>query len=412
MIIKKGTQIFRGGRCQGNFYTLDPASAKLYGKLCTFSAPKNLRLFVITHASLSRIMNHLSKNLRLSMSFIFGTYIFRKNQSKVLGLKNGGSRTPGQRISIVDIDKIVMDSFFKEFLKPRGFDGAFMPPKRSKFHKGIFHGEMYIPRMMTTNSIISELFVKYTKGTTRLIKPYRKFVVFLSGGMAIKLYLRARGIETAPTSDFDFKFAVPSSLNSQNDMNVRASLMKNIMEQHVNGFVKFLNRVGIKCTYIVRELEGVPLSKPGGSTYKKVYKVYNFSLIIQGREKPYELIDTSLVVVPGIKRDTHLNNRWVKKFRMPIQKLTYMWKDTLYILAGSFVKKDIMLRNPIDGAKKEKGMKNALRVGHLSFLTAKRKGTRHMVNLARKLISNIIIRNKSMGIKHSRQILKHLQRHR
>jgi hypothetical protein len=63
------------------------------------------------------------------------------------------------------------------------------------------------------------------------------------------------------------------------------------------------------------------------------------------------------------------------------------------------------LRNPINGNKKEKGLKNAVRVGHLSYLTVKRKGTSHLVKLSRKLITNIMYRDKKTSIKHSKQIL-------
>ena len=85
------------------------------------------------------------------------------------------------------------------------------------------------------------------------------------------------------------------------------------------------------------------------------------------------------------------------------------WKDTLYVLAGSFVYKNIMLRNPINGDKKEKGLKNAMRAGHLSYLTARRRGTAHLVWLARRLIEDVAARDKKAGIRNSRKIMEQLK---
>ena len=184
--------------------------------------------------------------------------------------------------------------------------------------------------------------------------------------------------------------------------------MYELMYRHLSGFVRFLNRNGYgPASLIVRELAGVPVDKPGGPNYKKVYSVYNFSVKINNRK--YELVDSSLVVVPAINRKTHISLKWSKKFGFPVQTLTRMWKDTLYVLAGSFVYKKIMLRNPINGEKKSKGLKNAMRAGHLSYLTSKRRGTAHLVWLARKLIDDVAARNKKAGIINSREIMKQLK---
>ena len=91
---------------------------------------------------------------------------------------------------------------------------------------------------------------------------------------------------------------------------------------------------------------------------------------------------------------------------MPIEKLYYMWNDTLALLAGSFTKKSIMLRNPINGNKKEKGIKNAIRVGHLSFLTSKQA---KIVRLARQLVLDIAMRNKKRATESSKSILNILK---
>ena len=425
------------------FFALDPKVAKMYGSMCTYTTRRSLRLFTITHDSLKRVFKYLSLNTRLLMSFIFGTGIRRTNQEltykRIMGnIRSVHSKnTPGQRLSVTEIDSIALASFSKEFVAKHGYDGVYMPTKKSKFHKGIFHSEIFIskrgvliPSSTTTNNKntasvsgkktsssfirsnipISELFVKYTRNTKTLLKPHpSQFVMFLGGGMAVKLYLRARGIKTAKTSDFDFKFAVPRVLKTKKQIEKYSNMMRVIMYRHVSGFVRFLNRNGIPASMEFKEVEGVPIDKPGGleTHKKKVYKVYNYTIVTPGGKK-HELVDTSLVVIPGITRN-HISLKWSRKFGMPIQTLTKLWKDTLYVLAGSFVVDTIKLRNPINGAKKEKGIKNAMRAGHLSYLTAKKRGTARLVNLSRKLIANVVARNKKSGTIHSKKIMRLLQ---
>lgn len=440
IIIPKGTNIYRGGNvCKNSnaFFALDKNVAKSYGRLCNFKLKKSAKFFTITHSSLKNVFKYLSNDTRLLLGFIFGTGLRSKDQYKSY-IKLFGKRmmynsnSPGQRLSITEFDKIALAAFYKEYLSKNGYDGAFMSKKRSRFHSGVFHREIYIGRkgllervrntdvnqhdnvrrkqslsLKLKDSYIPDLFVKYSKGTITLLKHYRRFVFFLGGGMAVKLYLRGRGINTAKTSDFDFKFAVPKEIKSQKEIDELSILMKNLMYKHMSGFVRFLKRNNINASLNIRELKGVPLDKPG-VTYmnkKKIYKVYNFSIVTP--EKEYELVDTSLIVYPGITRK-HISQKWSKRYGMPIQRLTHLWKDTLYILASSFVTKTAKLRNPIDGDKKEKGLKNAVRAGHLSYLTSKRKGTKHLVSLARKLIDNVSRRDKRSGSIHSRQILRRI----
>ena len=433
--------MFRGGMCRSGvaFYTLDPKVARMYGSVCSYETVRPLKLFTVTHTSIKSVFKYLSPNTRLLLKFIFGTGITRKNQavtiSQLFGNKTKASKySPGERLSVTEIDTIALRSFSREYLTKRGYDGAYMPMKKSKFHGSTFHDEIFVSkfgllkqlggivetkgtrkisqsrsRSFASNAPMTEIFLKYTRGTHRLVNPYRsKFVMFLSGGMAVKLYLRARGIKTAKTTDFDFKFAVPRALKTQKQIDILASSMKRIMYNHVAGFVRFLNRNGIKAQMEVRELKGVPLDKPGGlSSSKKVYKVYNFTIVTPS--KKYELVDTSLVLVPGISRSKYISLKWSRRFGMPIQTLTQLWKDTLYVLAGSFVIDKIKLRNPIDGEKKEKGIKNAIRTGHLSYLTARKRGTKGLVNASRKLVKNVIRRNKASGTRHARQILDMLK---
>jgi hypothetical protein len=155
----------------------------------------------------------------------------------------------------------------------------------------------------------------------------------------------------------------------------------------------------------IRELTGVPLDKPGKNDYvKKVYKVITYS--VNGKD----LVDTSLVSIPGISRERHISRKWTRVYGMPIPTLKRLWRDTLYVLAGSFVIPTAKLRNPINGDKKEKGLKDAVRAGHLSYLSARKKGTKRLVSLSRKLIHDIIVRDKKQCVKDSKKILGKLHR--
>ena len=432
-------KLYRGGTYKTGmaFFTQDPKVASMYGKIHAFKTKKpKLRLFKVTHASLKKVFKYLSENTRLLLKFIFGTDTSRGIQSDILKKLTGKSSLkgsgPGQRLSLTEIDAIAFRAFCKEYVNKHGYDGIYVPSRFTKFHRGgMFHSEIFISRrgflvpikspVITTKikkgpvsmrvADVSDLFAKYTKGTRSLLKPFSHFVPFLGGGMAVKMYLEARGIKTAKTSDFDFKFAIPASLKTQKRINMLSDEMYTVMYRHVSGFVSFLNRNGYgPAELIVRELKGVPIDKPGiqGPNYKKVYKVYNFSIKIRGGEVK-ELVDASLVVVPGITRRRHISLKWSRKFGFPIQTLTRLWKDTLYVLAGSFIHKKTLLRNPIDGSKKEKGIKNAIRAGHLSYLTSKRRGTAHLVFLARKLIEDIAARDKKSGTKSSKEIMSQLK---
>lgn len=443
-VFPRGKKLYRGGACKTGaaFFALEPRVARMYGSVCVLVPKRNLRLFSITHDSLKRVFKYLSRNTRLLMSFVFGTGIRRSNQNvtlkvlfnKVASARPRSSSSLGERLSITEIDAVALEAFSKEYLNRHGYDGAYMPLKKSKFHRGAFHKEIYVSKRGLLEPVsrpthhhatprrslgrggsyslpIPKLFLEYTKRTRSLLKPHpSQFVMFLSGGMAVKLYLEARGIKTAPTEDFDFKFAVPRVLRTKKQIEKYSNMMKQIMYRHVSGFVRFLNRNGVPSQMEFKEVEGVPLDKPGGkeSLQKKVYKVYNYTIVTPSGRR-HELVDTSLVVVPGITR-RHISLRWSRQFGLPIQTLTRLWRDTLYVLAGSFVVDTIKLRNPIDGAKKEKGIKDAIRAGHLSYLTSRKKKLARLVTVSRQLIANVVARNKRSGEKHSGQIMSQLKK--
>lgn len=418
-------KLYRGGsyKTSDAFFALEKSTASMYGrKVYTFIPVKKLKLFTVTHDSLKSVFKYLSENTKLLLKLVFGTGLSGKTQNVSYKFLFGKSPKmgSGQRMSVSDIDSLALAGFSKEYLLKHGYDGAYMPRKKSRFHKGSFHREVYIARkgvlrkqkeelMRKTKGVksfdanFSQLFIKYTKHTHTLLKARRKFVQFLGGGMAVKLYLNVRGINTAQTKDFDFKFAVPRALRSKKQIEKLSSEMVSIMTRHMNGFVRWLKRHGIHSDLKVRKLEGVPLDEPNRKDYiKHVYAVYTYS--INGKD----LIDTSLVCIPGIHREKHISRRWSKYYGMPIPTLNRLWRDTLYVLAGSFVIPSAKLRNPINGNKKEKGIKNAIRSGHLSYLSSKRRGTAYLVHLSRQLVEHIILRNKKASTRNSKIILGQL----
>jgi hypothetical protein len=336
---------------------------------------------------------------------VFGTGTHLKTQLKaVYGKSPKGVSTSnrGQRVSVSRIDYQAHRALYLEYLKPRGFDGTYSGSKKTKFHGGVFHSEIYLHSpekvLKSARQSIQSLFVEYTKGTRMLLKPHRDFVQFLGGGMAIKLYLAGKGIDTAETFDFDFKFAVPRYIRTKAEMETKSLHMFSIMSNHMKNFSKFLNTMGMPSTLSSRELTGVPVDKPGFAEEKKVYKVFTFA--INGTD----LVDTSLVLYPGILRNRMINSTWSKRLGMPIEKPKYMWMDTMHTLTGSFVKPTMKLRNPLNGNKKEKGLKNALRAGHLSFVLKNNP----LINMSRKLITDIALKKRASAYKRARILFKRL----
>ena len=430
VILPKGLKLYRGDCRKTNWYALDKPTARLYGKkVCMFEANKTLRLFRLNHTTLKLVFKYLRPLTVKLLKFAFGTGTIRKSQSKqyrrLIGTpKKGGMslnyRTlPGQRLSVSEIDTKALGLFARDFLTRNGYDGTLMPRKSSKFHKGTFHSEMFLTRPVLVSKkplgmrarphpSLQEMFVRYTSGTKRLQRAYgKRMIVFLTGGMAIKLYLGARNAHLSPkvrdTKDFDFKFAVPEPLRTSREIETYVQAMSRIMTSHMVGFIKYLNsRWGLSATLVFKEIQGVPLHKAGGPNIKKIYRVFNFGVRTRPGGPIEELVDSSLVVYPAVDRE-HLNLKFSRMFGMGIPKLKYLWKDTVQLLAGSFVDPSVKLRNPLYGDLKEKGLKNTNRARNLSKLV--RKSRDPLVVLSKKLNRNIMTRNEASGEKDSRKIL-------
>ena len=297
----------------------------------------------MNHTSLKKVFKYLRPDTVKLLKFAFGTDVERKTQSKkyykMFGtpknsdIKLNYGSLPGERLAVRKIDMKVLDMFTRDFLNRNGYDGVYISQKISSFHRRAIPSRIFITRPVATlanvqafstpvkkHPSLQEMFVGYTSGTTRLARPYRNgMTVFLAGGMAIKLYLRARhsrvSKRVADTSDFDFKFAVPRSIKTQREIESHAAYMKRTMTIHMTGFIKYINaRYNLGSTLIIKEIRGAPVHKAGGPSVKKLYKAYNFAVKLSPKSPAEELVDTSLVVYPSISRD-HLNLKFSKNQR-------------------------------------------------------------------------------------------------
>ena len=196
-------------------------------------------------------------------------------------------------------------------------------------------------------------FLRYCKTHKDLMRPTRNFVISLGGGMAVKLYLTARGVSPIPkkvasTTDFDFTFAVNHPL-TEAEVEKYSLQMYSIMYNFMKGFIR-PDKLRIK-SYARKS--HIP------ATGKRTYHVVQFK-----DEKGEDFVDCTLAYIPGTNR-THINTELSRKFGLPLKKLKYMYKDVLVVLAGSFVYKKIMPRNPLGKNKPEKGLRNTARVAAL-----------------------------------------------
>jgi hypothetical protein len=201
-----------------------------------------------------------------------------------------------------------------------------------------------------------EDFTKYCKFHKKLAVPDRRFVISLGGGMAVKLYLMERGVDPLPkkvasTSDYDFTFAVNHPL-TEREVEKYSLAMYNYMYNFVKGFIRPDN---LKIKSYERK-SYIP------ATGKRTYHVIQFKTADGD-----DFIDCTLAYVPGV---THhqINSVFARKYGLPIKRLKYMYKDVLVVLAGSFIYKKIMPRNPLGKENPEKGRRNVARVKALRKL--------------------------------------------
>lgn len=411
------------------FYLTDnPRQAREYGNLCKFRVKKTLRLFDLTHQNIERLFKSkypLSQATKVLLRVALGTGTTVGTQSKAAKLlfgKNAGplpkekNKRRGQRLSYTELNKLVFGNLSREFLSREGYDGYYAAKKKSLFHSGAFHSEIMLTnayqsiervvgkeaqRMPVVSHrsfkwAIPRLFMEFSKGTTRLVRPYGGgLTIFCTGGMAVRLYLQTRKQKLAPfirrTSDFDFTFAVPNKLRSESQLSSYVFSMRKIMTSHLNAFVRYLNRhyKGINARLKVTNFTRSPYDNPRmqvPGTGRRVYQVITYQ-VITGQNETVDLVDTALAVYPGASRQM-LHLPFSYKIGIPIQRLRYQLKDSLALLSGSFIHRGLIShRNPIKGKVKEKGVKDTERsLSLLKIVGQRRKYYKDLVPLAKSAV--------------------------
>jgi hypothetical protein len=325
----------------------------------------------------------------------------------------------------------------REFLRPEGYDGYYSPNKKSIFHGGSFHSEIMLNNayqcierdaakgplpVVSGRSFgwaLPRLFTEFTKGTTRLVRPYGGgLTIFCTGGMAVRLYLQTRKqqlkTKIRKTSDFDFTFALARKLNSDKQVSSYVFTMRKIMSAHLNAFVRWLNREykGVNARLRISSFTRSPWDNPRvqvPGTGRRVYQVISYQ-IITGRNEVTDLVDTALAVYPNSNRHM-LHLPFSYKIGIPIQRLRYQLKDSLALLSGSLIHKGLISkRNPIIGAVKEKGQKNAERVASLLRVVGQRKKYyKNLTNVARRTVP-LLESVSDMNLKKARVYARNVNR--
>lgn len=435
------------------YLTENPRTAKDYGTVCKYRVKRTIRLFDLTHANIDKLLKSkypLSHETRELLRVSMGTGVTVGQQVAAARLLMGKSATKslprstnrrrGQRLSFTEINKLVFGNLAHEFLTREGYDGYYAPKKRSIFHDGEFHSEIMLNNAYQTIERVSglktlpvisrrsfswslpSLFVKFSKGTTRLVRQYAGMTIFCTGGMAVRIYLQTRKQKLAPkirrTSDFDFTFAIPRPLRSDSEVSAYALAMRRIMTNHLNAFIRWLNRnyrgvnARLKVSSFVRSPADNPrIQVPG--TGRRVYQVISYQ-VVTGQNDVTDLVDTALAVYPKSSRHM-LHLPFSYKTGIPIQRLRYQLKDSLALLSGSFVYKGLIAkRNPLTGKTKEKGQKNAERVaGLLKIVGSRRRYYKNLTPVARKavpLLENVFGHKLHSARRHAKNVNRALKK--
>lgn len=435
------------------YLTDDYSTARTYGNPCKYRLKRTVRLFNLSHNNIAELLKSkypLSEKTRHLLRVALGTGVTVGQQvraARALFGQNAGSlpsaksKVRGQRLSFTELNKLAFGNLTREFLGPEGYDGYYAAKKRTIFHSGLFHSEIMInnayqtierlsgPARMpvtTTRSFswaLPRLFMEFSKGTTRLVRPYGGgLTIFCTGGMAIRLYLQIRKQQLPSkirkTADFDFTFGVPHKLTSDTQVASYVYSMRKIMTDHLNDFTKYLNRhyQGINARLKINSFTRSPYDNPRmqvPGTGRRIYQVISYQ-IITGKNDVTDIVDTALAVYPKCSRHM-LHLPFSYKIGIPIQRLRYQLKDSMALLSGAFVHGGLIShRNPITGKVKEKGQKNAERTKKLLELISKRR--KHYRNLlpigatAIPLLENIAKRNLKSARFHAKKVNKALKK--
>jgi hypothetical protein len=445
-ILPTGTKVYKGqrvgctlvpGTTKNFFVTLSPRAAKEYGQPCFFFARHKLRLFQMTPGNILQLLKYpgLSRWTQMLIRIVFGIGTVQSRQAKAYkqlfqkSLSVAPTGRTGQRLSVYTLDKLLAEKLTKEFFRPEKYDGYYAPSMPSVFHHGRFHSEIMLcdgtkslqkpaaDRAVRPHfdqrrilKMMPELFIQYCKKYKRLVAPNKNFSeVYLGGGMAVKLYLRARGKKipnvVRNTSDFDFTYAVNKPLSNPKR---HVAVMKRLMSEHVANFLAQVNRIwNIKQMRLVIKDDFIPDIQLLPATKKYVYQVISYQLAFPGQE-PVDFIDTTLAYVPGSSR-SQLQMNYSRYYGIPLKSVKYMFKDVAVVLAGSFLFPGIEPRNPLRGRRSEKGIKDAARLAILSDVMRVRTVNRPFVNASRGLLRKIAAENYTASREKAKNVIRYLR---
>ena len=391
------------------FYVTDRVDvARQYGSVCAFRAKKTLRLFDMTHENIKALLDgpDLDPRTKSRIKLAFGTRTTLSVQVNKLK-KHAGAKTAnlpkniprgakGQRASWTELDRIMDMYLSREFLRRHGYDGYYASKRKSVFHEGLFQSEIMLvnayqkierardrlpilsrPQLLFPQNV-ARLFLEYSKKHRGLLRPSKEFVVFCTGGQAVNQYLRKLGHVPRlirQTSDFDLSFAVPHPIKTLGALQRKTAVMYRYMNQHMKGFVKFINKnyKGANATYRMTALGKGRLAPrlQVPATKRRTYLVHSWQILF-GRNV-VDVADCALAEYPGVSRNW-LSKKFSNDLGIPIQQLRYQYINALAILSGSFLHGgQVAQRNPLTGKKIEKGTKNVARVNAFSKVILRHK---------------------------------------
>jgi hypothetical protein len=460
-ILYKGLRAGKNIRCQGlnsgsMFYiTNNITVASMYSKnyLCQFKAKQDLRLFIINRANIIKLLRKsvLSQNTSNKLRFVTGIDVTRRQQfaalnklKKIFGPEERAARnsaqrlknnTPGQRWSFGNLNADAFRGLCKEFLTPNGYDGYYAFPKKSNFHGGTFHKEMMLcdatdklVRVKQTNiasrletnllatpfagkqnieKVIPELFRSYVSNKKIQYDGINNVIMYLTGGMAVKVYVDSVGVKypkltnqsISSTTDFDFTVATSSMYGNQLNTNKSITYIKNSWTNYLSGFINTLNQyynISARLEVIDRVKTYSPRLQ-NSITGRRIYQVLSFN--IKTGSKTIDFVDVAVCVVPGV------NESWINKTvsnssGFPILRHKYLMKEVASVLIRSFISSNSLNtnRNPINGSKKEKGVKDIVRASVLCGINKT-----NICNNILRLIKNVENMNKQKAIRNAQQ---------
>ena len=165
------------------------------------------------------------------------------------------------------------------------------------------------------------------------------------------------------------------------DLRRKGAAMKRVMQVHMDGFAKFINKNYKGANVEVRFKPGRRVLHPPTqvpATGRRTYLVYTWQLKVG--KNIVDVADSALALYPGVTR-TQLSRRFSIATGVPIQQAKYQLIDALGILAGSFLHKtQVAKRNPLTG-NSAKGDKNVVRANQLSRVI-----TSHAKNYSPELV--------------------------